>query len=180
METTDRSTPPPLCPLEHSHMRCSRSGQRSYIKHPIVPTSTPPSLTSFLIWLRVWRLWFWDLLPPFPGFLYSIRKGSQSQTKKVTEVKLGGFSSPLPPPQTSVCRSIMSCPTSGMVVLVFSHSTECSSRGEAARGSRSLRTHAGGDCGIPRTPSQDLSIGACCLSCWNKERSHVSPGVTHQ
>lgn len=78
-----------------------------------------------------------------------------------------------PSPQTSVCRSMMSCATMGMVVLLFSHSTECSSRGEAARGSRSLRTHAGGDCGIPRTPSHGLSREACCLSCRKgTERSH--------
>lgn len=90
------------------------------------------------------------------------------------------MTSPLPSPQTSVCRSMISCPTRGMVVFVFSHSTECRSRGEAARGSRSLRTHAGGDCGIPRTPSHGLSKGACCLSCENTTKRHFRNVVAHQ
>lgn len=111
-------------------------------------------------------------LPLFLGFPTLSMQDPIPKPKKVIEVKLGGFASPLPPPQTSVCRSMMSCPTRGMVVLVFSHSTECSSRGEAAKGSRSLRTHAGGDAGIPRTPSHGLSRGPCCLSCRRtKERS---------
>lgn len=90
------------------------------------------------------------------------------------------MTSPLPSPQTSVCRSMISCPTRGMVVFVFSHSTECRSRGEAARGSRSLRTHAGGDCGIPRTPSHGLSKGACCLSCEYTTKMHLRIVVAHR
>lgn len=100
--------------------------------------------------------------------------------KKLTKVKSGDMTSLLPSPQTSVCRSMISCPTRGMVVLVFSHSTECRSRGEAARGSRSLRTHAGGDCGIPRTPSHGLSKGACCLSCENTTRRLFKIAVSQQ
>lgn len=156
----------------------------SYIKHPLhhhFHSPIPPSLPSFLLWLRVWRHWFWDLLSHFLSFLASPTLSMQdpiSKPKKVTEVKLGGFASPLPPPQTSVCRSMMSCPTRGMVVLVFSHSTECSSRGEAAKGSRSLRTHAGGDDGIPRTPSHGLSRGPCCLSCRRTKRGQFSVAVT--
>lgn len=156
-----------------------KSTQRSYIKHPLLLPST-----SFLLWLRVWRHWFLG-----PTFLLSFHSWSPStlsiigyhfQTKKVNEVKSGGFSSPPQTPQTSVCRSMMSCPTRGMVVPAFSHSTECSSRGEAARGSRSLRTHAGGDCWFPRTPSHGLSIVPCCLSCWGTKRRHFNTGVTHQ
>lgn len=160
-----------LWPLEHSDERCFKSTQRSYIKHPIISTSTPPSLPSFLLWLRVWRHWFWDQL--FFTFLVSSTLSAQDtfpKPKKWPRWNQAALASLPPPPQTSVCRSMMSCPTRGMVVPAFSHSTECSSRGEAARGSRSLRTHAGGDCGIPRTPSHGLSIGACCLSCWERER----------
>lgn len=69
-------------------------------------------------------------------------------------------------PHTSVCRSMMSCPTRGMVAPAFSHSTACISRGEGCRGSRSLRTQAGGECCCDRgTPSHGLSQGICCLSC---------------
>lgn len=103
-------------------------------------------------------------------FSCTIHVGYHPKPKKLTKVKSGDMTSPLPFPQTSVCRSMMSWPTRGMVVPVFSHSTEWRSRGEAARGSRSLRTHAGGDCGIPRTPSHGLSRGACCLSCENTTR----------
>ncbi|TNN59963.1 hypothetical protein EYF80_029805 [Liparis tanakae] len=75
---------------------------------------------------------------------------------------------------TSVCRSMMSCPTRGMVVPAFSHSTE------STMGSRSLRTHAGGDCCSPRTPSHGLSRGPCCLSCWGTKRRLFNTGVSHQ
>lgn len=172
--------PPSLCPSEHSAVRYSKSTQRSYIKHPMTPF-LPLSLPSWSDWgfedidsgtyvLAFSLSWFPLLYPyriPFPN-----QKGDWGE---IRWLRLPPF-----PPQTSVCRSMISCPTSGMVVLVFSHSTECSSRGEAARGSRSLRTHAGGDCGIPRTPSHGLSIGACCLSCGSTKRCLFSTGVTHQ
>lgn len=169
METTHSSTNP----LTFRALWHENSTQRSYIKNPTSTHSTP------FLWLRVEDF---DLGPTaFLGFSWSIHIGYHSENqKKLTKVKSGDMTSPLPSPQTSVCRSMISCPTRGMVVLVFSHSIECSSRGEAARGSRSLRTHAGGDCGIPRTPSHGLSKGACCLSCENTTKRHFSTVVSQQ
>lgn len=64
---------------------------------------------------------------------------------------------------TSVCRSMISWPIRGMVALVFSHSTVCSSRGEATTVSRSFRTQDGGEL-VLRMPSHALLLGVCCLS----------------
>ncbi|MED6291726.1 hypothetical protein CHARACLAT_026547 [Characodon lateralis] len=68
--------------------------------------------------------------------------------------------------QTSVCKSMISWPTRGIVALVFSHSTVCSSRGEAATVSRSFLTQDGGEWGL-RMPSHALLLGVCCLS-WGR------------
>lgn len=65
--------------------------------------------------------------------------------------------------QTSVCRSMISWPTRGMVALAFSHSTACISSGEACRGSSSLRTHDGGEW-VFLMPSHTRLLGVCCLS----------------
>lgn len=70
---------------------------------------------------------------------------------------------------TSVCRSMISWPTRGMVALVFSHSTVCNSRGEAATVSRSFFTQDGGEW-VFLMPSHALLLGVCCLSCWEKDR----------
>lgn len=176
METTQRSTKP----LTFRALWHEKSTQRSYIKTPLALPPHPHSLSSRL-WLRLEDFDFGTcglfLVFSFPALsvLDAIPK-----PKKLTKVKPGDMTSPRLSPQTSVCRSMMSCPTRGMVVLAFSHSTEWRSRGEAARGSRSLRTHAGGDCGIPRTPSHGLSNGACCLSCEKTTRSHFRTVVSQQ
>ncbi len=66
-----------------------------------IPSPSPPPLLlspSFLLWLRVWRHWFWDqlsLLSWFP-LLYPYRI-PLPKTKKVTKVKSGSLAS-LPPP----------------------------------------------------------------------------------
>lgn len=73
------------------------------------------------------------------------------------------------PSHTSVCRSMMSWPTRGMAVPGFSHSTPGISRGEAARGSRSLRIQDGGEVWERGMLSQERSPGACCLS-WRRKR----------
>lgn len=70
---------------------------------------------------------------------------------------------------TSVCRSMISWPTRGMVALVFSHSTVCSSRGEAATVSRSFLTQDGGEW-VFLMPSHALLLGVCCLSLWEEDR----------
>lgn len=72
--------------------------------------------------------------------------------------------------QTSVCRSMISWPTRGMVALAFSHSTVCISRGEACRGSSSLRTHDGGEW-VFLMPSHARLLGVCCLSCIYKNNN---------
>ncbi|TNN57623.1 hypothetical protein EYF80_032153 [Liparis tanakae] len=65
-------------------------------------------------------------------------------------------------------RSMISWPTRGMVALVFSHSTVCSSRGDdAATVSRSFLTQDGGEWAF-RMPSHARLLG---------KRSHVSDGV---
>lgn len=71
--------------------------------------------------------------------------------------------------QTSVWRSIMSCPTRGMVAPVFSHSTVFSSRGDCATGSMSFLTHDGGDWTF-LIPSQGLLFGVCCFSCCERKK----------
>lgn len=71
--------------------------------------------------------------------------------------------------QTSVWRSIMSCPTRGMVAPVFSHSTVFSSRGDCATGSMSFLTHDGGDWTF-LIPSQGLLFGVCCFSCCKRRK----------
>lgn len=68
-----------------------------------------------------------------------------------------------PPTQTSVWRSMMSWPTSGMVAPAFSHSTLRSSRGDGGSGSSSFFTQAG----VPwafRRLSQGRLLGVCCFS----------------
>lgn len=74
---------------------------------------------------------------------------------------------------TSVCRSMISWPTRGMVALVFSHSTVCSSRGEAATVSRSFLTQDGGEW-VFLMPSHALLLGVCCLSWWEEDRGRKS------
>ena len=71
-----------------------------------------------------------------------------------------------PPAQTSVWRSMMSWPTSGMVAPDFSHSTLRSSSGDGGSGSSSFFTQAGGPCAFRRL-SQGRLLGVCCFSgCW--------------
>lgn len=64
---------------------------------------------------------------------------------------------------TSVCRSMISWPTRGMVALVFSHSTACNSKGDDATVSRSFLTQDGGEW-VFRMPSHALLLGVCGLS----------------
>lgn len=148
--------PPPLHPLLHlSFPSCSGWGFEDIDSGTHFLTFSPQSWLPLLYPYRI----------TFPN-----QKGERGEIRWL-------LTPPSSPSQTSVCRSMMSCPTRGMVVPAFSHSTECSSRGEAAKGSRSLRTHAGGDCWIPRTPSHGLSRGPCCLSCWGTKRRHFNTGV---